>query len=240
MPEGEPNGELTLHITIANNSADSPIHAHSEIAACTAALGTTPGDPTTLREARARPDWPLWKEAMDREMATLDQAGTWRTIERPAGKNVVGSKWVFRTKRKADGSVDKYKARLVAKGFTQIQGVDYFDTYSPVARLPSFHTILALAARQDWDVQSFDFNGAYLNGELDDEEEIHMQEPPGYETVQGGTMVKRLKKSLYGLKQAGRKWYDALCSILTDLGFCASTADPGVFYARVDKSSLST
>lgn len=87
--------------------------------------------------------------------------------------------------------------------------MDYFETFSPVAKLASFRIILAMAARNDWDADTFDFNGAYLNGELDDNEEIYMQAPPGYDSE--GEQVKRLLKSLYGLKQAGRKWYDTLC-----------------------------
>jgi transposase InsO family protein len=196
-----------------------------------AAVEEIQDDPKTLQEAKSRSDWPLWKEAMDKELATLEKAGTWTTVDRPQGKNVVGSKWVYRIKRKADGSVDKYKARLVARGFTQIFGVDYYNTFSPVAKLASFRAVLALAARFDWEIKSFDFNGAYLNGELDEDEEIYMQAPPGYES-QGEHKVKRLRKSLYGLKQAGRKWYDALSRALAKLGFRTSHADPGVFYTR--------
>jgi hypothetical protein len=194
------------------------------------------GDPRSVAEARSRSDWPRWKEAMDREMQSLERANTWTTISRPPGKNLVGCKWVFRLKRKADGSIDKYKARLVARGFTQVYGVDYYDTYSPVARLASFRMILALAARQDWEIEAFDFNSAYLNGELGADEEIYMQEPPGYEM--GGGLVKRLRKALYGLKQAGRKWYNALSGALAKLGFRISSADPGVFTARVGTDIL--
>jgi hypothetical protein len=150
---------------------------------------------------------------------------------------IVGSKWVFRLKRKADGSVNKYKARLVARGFTQIYGTDYYDTYSPVARLASFRMTLALAAHQDWEIEAFNFNSAYLNGELGMDEELYMQEPPGYKTDGQGS-VKRLRKALYGLKQAGRKWYDALSSALAKLGFRVSSADPGVFTARIGTDVL--
>jgi Reverse transcriptase (RNA-dependent DNA polymerase) len=167
---------------------------------------------------------------MDREITTLERAGTWETVPRPQGMNIISSKWVFRIKRKADGTIEKYKARLVARGFTQIYGVDYYDTYSPVARLPSIRTILAFAARYDWDIETFDFIGAYLNGELEADEDIYMQAAPGYE--EQGDQVKHLKKSLYGLKQAGRRWYDTLSNALTKIGFCVSKADPGVFYLR--------
>ena len=146
---------------------------------------------------------------MDKEMDTLQKASTWSTIDHPPGKNI-------------------YKVRLVARGFTQVYGVDYLETFSPIAKLASFRTILAIAACHDWDIESFDFNGTYLNGTLGDGEEIYMQEPPRYET-QGEISVKQLHKALYGLKQARRKWYEALSSALIDLGFHVSKADPGVF-----------
>ena len=102
----------------------------------------------------------------------------------------------------------------------QIYGVDYFDTYSPVAKLSSFHLILVIAARNDWEVKMFDFNGAYLNGELGEEEETYMQQPLGYEEG-GNDWVKWLLKSIYGLKQAGHKWYDILCCMLADVTYYA-------------------
>ena len=112
-----------------------------------AAVQEAGGDPKTLCEVRSRSDWPQWKAAMDREMDTLRKAGTWRTVLRPADKNVVDSKWVYRTKYKVDGTVEKYKARVVARGFTQVYRVDYMETYAPVAKLASLRTILALAVR---------------------------------------------------------------------------------------------
>ena len=110
---------------------------------------------------------------MDREIVTLEHAETWKTVPRPYGRNIVGSKWVFRIKRNADGSIEKYKARLVAHGFTQVFSEDYYDTFSPVAKLSSFQAVLALAARNNWEIESFDFNGAYLNGELEEDKEIY-------------------------------------------------------------------
>jgi hypothetical protein len=193
-------------------------------------------DPKSLAEAQSSPNWPCWKEAMDRELATLKKAGTWVDVPRPPNKNIVSSKWVYRVKCKADGSVNKYKARLVACGFTQIYGVDYFTTFSPVAKLSSFCTILTIATHHNWEIESFDFNAAYLNGKLDDNEEIYMHPPPGYET--NSDFVKRLHKALYGLKQAGRKWYDTLSRALADIGFSVSQADPGVFIAKISKEIL--
>ena len=176
------------------------------------AINAYSDDPQSLGEAQSRPDWPQWREAMDRELETLERANTWRTVERPENTNIVDSKWVFHIKRNADGSIDKHKARLVARGFTQVYGLDYFNTYSPVARLTSIRLILAIAARYDWEIESFNFVGAYLNGELDDNEVIYMQSSPGYDN--DPKTVKRLQKSLYGLKQAGRKWYDTLVRTL--------------------------
>jgi hypothetical protein len=103
------------------------------------------GDPKTLREVHSHSDWPKWKEVMDREINTLRKAGTWWTVLRLANKNVVDSKWVYCTKYKADRTVEKYKACVVTRGFTQVYGVDYMETYTPVAKLASLWTILALA-----------------------------------------------------------------------------------------------
>ena len=102
--------------------------------------------------------------------------------------------------------------------------------------MTSFRTILAIAARQDWDVESLDFNGAYSNGELDANEDIYMQAPPGYDN--DPRTVKRLRKSLYGLEQASRRWYDTLVRALKSLGFSTSVADPRVFIAHVGDEIL--
>jgi hypothetical protein len=163
----EDTGESYTHLDTQSDTGAGEWAYHAGLEeAMAAAMQDAEGDPKSLKEARSRSDWPSWKDAMDREIETLEKAGTWKTVPRPPGKNVVGCKWVFRIKRKADSTVDKYKARLVARGFTQIHGVDYFNTYSPVARLASFRLILALAVRYGWEVHAFDFNAAYLNGEF--------------------------------------------------------------------------
>ena len=159
------------------------------------------GDPKILQQAQLCMDWPQWQEAMDHELATLEGAQTWEAVPCPPGKNVVGSKWVFCIKWNAEGKSQKYKARLIACGFTQVFRQDYYNTFSLVARLASFCTVLTLAVCHDWEIDMFNFIGAYLNGMLDKDEEIYMQPPSGYKGQ--GENVLWLKKLLYGLKQAG-------------------------------------
>lgn len=187
----------------------------------------------SYEEARVRSDWPEWRKAIDIELESLKSAGTWDVVERPANVNVVDSKWVFRLKKDAKGRVIKWKARLVARGFTQVQGVDYFETFAPVARLASIRFILAVAARNDWEINMFDFHSAYLNGVLSDGETIYMEQPPYHEVADRSRYVVKLRKSLYGLKQAGRRWYDTLCVALGRIGFRRSLADPAVFFIHV-------
>jgi hypothetical protein len=136
-------------------------------------------EPQTIEDARSRPDWPKWKEAINAELKSLDEAHTWDIVPRPKNTNIISSKWVFKIKRNAAGKIDKYKAWLMARGFTQVHGVDYYETYAPVAHLASLQLILAIAARQNWDIDVFDFHSAFLNGKLDADEEIFMELPPG-------------------------------------------------------------
>jgi hypothetical protein len=202
----------------------------------TAAILDVEVDPKSLAEVQSSPDWPHWKEAMDRKLATLEKVGTWVNVPRPSNKNIVGSKWVYRVKCKASRSIDKYKVQLIARRFTQIYGVDYFTTFSPVAKLSSFQTILAITACHDWEIESFDFNTAYLNSKLDNDEEIYMHPPPRYDT--DSDFVKQLCKALYRLKQAGQKWYNTLLHMLADISFSVSQANLGVFIAKIGNNIL--
>ena len=121
---------------------------------------------------------------------------------------------------------------MVTCGFTQVYGVTYLETYSPIAKLTSLYTILTLATCLNWDIKCFDFNTVYLNGKLEESEEIYMEQIPGYVEGSAGN-IKRLKKALYGLKQAGCQWYDTFVHKLADLGFHPSIADPGMFLAHI-------
>ena len=152
--------------------------------------------PKSLSEALNSEEW---KEAMRMEMEALKKNDTWDIVLLPEGKKSVGCKWVFTVQYKADGSLERYKARLVAKGYTQTYGVDYQETFEPVAKMNTVRVILALAVQFDWDLIQFDVKNVFLHGEL--EEEIYMDIPPGFDTKLKGK-VCRLKKALYGLEQS--------------------------------------
>ena len=197
-------------------------------------------EPRSLAEAQKRPDWPLWEKAIQEELASLKAAETWEVVDAPVGVNVVGSKWVFRAKKDAAGNVIRYKARLVAQGFSQVPGVDYFDTFAPVARLASIRTVLAFAASEDYETGQIDVKAAYLNGKLTEDEVIFMKQAPGFAEVgsDGKVKVLRLRKTLYGLKQAGRRWYQKLVEIMTKLGFSRCEGDQAVFFRRCEKTGV--
>ena len=146
-----------------------------------------------------------WRQAVIEEMSALEQMGTWELVQKPEGKVPVGCKWVFTVKYRSDGSIERYKARLVAKGFTQTYGIDYQETFAPVAKLNTIRVLLSLAANLDWPLQQLDVKNAFLNGDL--AEEVYMELPPGFDK-EGRGLVCKLKKSLYGLKQSPRVWFD--------------------------------
>ena len=186
-------------------------------------------EPRSVEEARKHPDWPKWKDMIEAELRQLDAMGTWEIADKPAGVNIVGSKWVFKVKKDVARNVERYKARLVAQGFTQVPGVDYFDTFAPVAKLASIRTVLALAARHDWEIHQVDIKSAYLNGEFEDDEVIYMRQPPGFLISDQPGKVLRLRCPLYGLKQSGHRWYEKLRQLLVDAGFRHCESDHAVF-----------
>jgi histone deacetylase 1/2 len=185
----------------------------------------TTEEPNSLAQALASSDWVA---AMDVEHQALLNNKTWHLVPRPKGKNIVGCKWVYKVKRKADGTVDRYKARLVAKGFKQQYGIDYEETFSPVVKAATIRIILSIAVSRGWSLRQLDVQNAFLHGFL--EEEVYMQQPPGYVDKVHPTYVCKLDKALYGLKQAPRAWYARLCQRLQALGFVASKADTSLFF----------
>jgi len=213
---------------LADLLADIPSHVEGYVFAAVIASSEAL-EPRSLAEAKRQPEWSLWEAAINEELATLKAAGTWELVDAPGGANVVGSKWVFRIKKDAGGNAVRFKARLVAQGFSQVPGIDYFDTFAPVARLASIRAVLAFAAADDLETGQIDIKGAYLNGELTDEEVIYMRQAPGYAE---GKLVCRLRKPLYGLKQSGRRWYQKLVEIMEKLLFVRCEVDQAVFYRR--------
>ena len=142
-------------------------------------------------------------------------------------------KWVLRIKKNAAGEVEKYKARLVARGFMQIYGIDFYETYAPVARLASFRLVLAMENREGWPIDCFDFDLAFLNSTLSDNEVIYLEQPKDFAEGDPKRQVFQLCKALYGLKQGAKNWYNVLRKALEDLGFHHSEADHGVFWRDI-------
>ncbi|KAK2450734.1 putative mitochondrial protein [Trifolium repens] len=180
-------------------------------------------EPTSYDEACKHE---CWQQAMKTELDALAKTGTWELVDLPPLVKPIGSKWVYKVKYKADGTVERHKARLVAKGYNQVEGLNFFDTFSPVAKLTTVRTLLALASLKQWHLQQLDVNNAFLHGDL--EEDVYMTIPAGVQSHKPGQVCKLLK-SLYGLKQASRRWYEKLTSLLIHEGYQQSTSDYSLF-----------
>ncbi|THH12524.1 hypothetical protein EW146_g7607 [Bondarzewia mesenterica] len=197
-----------------------------------AARSDSSGNPLTFAAAMASGNAAEWLAACQEEMQSFEKLEVYQEVIRPRDRKVIGSKWVFRIKRGANGDIEKFKARLVAKGFTQVEGVDYDETFAPVVRFTTLRTILALAAEMDLEVHQLDVKTAYLNGIL--KEEIYLEPPEGFKPTNG--TVWKLNRSLYGLKQAGRVWYQRMRSEFETLGFNVCDSDPCMFFKRNGES----
>jgi hypothetical protein len=167
---------------------------------------------------------------MNIEFEALLKNQTWALVPPHPKQNVVGCKWVFRIKRHADGSIERYKARLVAKGFHQQPGIDYDETYSLVIKPTMVRTVLSIAISAGWSVQQIDIQNAFLHGKLS--EDVYMTQPPGFQHPQFLNHVCKLQKAIYGLKQAPQAWFSRLSSRLLDLGFHSSKSDTSLFICR--------
>ena len=184
-------------------------------------------DPQTFQEAMSSRDVAFWKEAINDEMDSLISNNTWIIVDLPPSSKPIGCKWVFRRKYNTDGSLQTFKARLVAKGFKQKEGIDYFDTYAPVARITSIRVLLALASLYNLFVHQMDVKTAFLNGELD--EEVYMEQPEGFILPGNEKKVCKLTKSLYGLKQAPKQWHEKFDSVILEYGFQHNVADKCIY-----------
>ena len=162
---------------------------------------------------------------MDEELLALHKTGTWDLVPLPPGKSVVGCRWVYKIKTKSDGSIERYKARLVAKGYSQQYGMDYEETFAPVAKMTTIRTLIAVASVRRCHISQMDVKNAFLHGDL--HEEVFMEPLPGVEVLPG--QVCHLKKALYGLKQAPRAWFERFSSVVRAAGFSTSEHDPALF-----------
>ena len=183
-------------------------------------------EPQTYGQAVKGPDAMKWKEAMKEEYNAHLANGTWTIVKLPPGQMVVPSKWVYRIKHKADGSVERFKARLVAKGFAQRPGIDYFETFASTMRHATIRVILALAAIEDLELRSVDISHAFINSEIDTD--VYMAQPYGF-VQHGAEYVCKLYKSIYGLKQSPRLWSEKLESAMIALGFKKTYSDSSLY-----------
>ncbi|CAI7920582.1 unnamed protein product [Closterium sp. NIES-53] len=182
--------------------------------------------PRSYPEAIEGPYSSQWQSAMDAEMASWKSTGTYVNEDPPPGANIVSGMWIFRVKRPL-GSPPVFKARYVARGFSQRQGVDYFQTFSPTPKMTTFRVLLHVAAQRDYELHSLDFGTAFLQGSM--HEEIWLRRPLGFTgSFPPGTQWS-LRRPVYNLHQAPREWHDTLRTTLAALGFAPSTADPPLF-----------
>jgi len=188
---------------------------------------TSTGEPQNLEEAL---NDERWKAAMDTEYHALMENKTWHLVPPEKGRNIIDCKWVYKIKRKADDTIDRYKAHLVAKGFKQQYGIDYEDTFSPVVKATTIRMVLSIAVSNGWSLRQLDVQNTFLHGIL--EEEVYMRQPPGYEKQSMSQYVCKLDKALYGLKQTPRAWNSRLSQKLQDIGFQASKADTSLFFYK--------
>jgi hypothetical protein len=186
-------------------------------------------EPYRIEDALRDPDWVV---AMQEELNNFTRNEVWHLVPRP-NQNVVGTKWVFRNKKDEHGVVTRNKSRLVAKGYSQVEGLDFDETYAPVARIESIHILLAYATYHGFKLYQMDVKSAFLNGPI--KKEVYVEQPPGFEDSKYSNHVYKLSKALYGLKQAPREWYECLRDFLITNGFKVRKSDPTLFTKTIAK-----
>jgi hypothetical protein len=186
-------------------------------------------EPLKVDEALDDPDWVI---AMQEELNNFTRNEVWELVERPK-QNMIGTNWVFQNKQDEHGAITRNKARLVAQGLIQIEGLDFGETYAPVARLESIRIFLAYATHYDFKLYKMDVKSALLNGPLS--ELVYVEQSPGFEDPKFPNHVYKLHKVLNGLKQAPRAWYECLKDFLINNDFVMGKADSTLFTHKVDK-----
>jgi hypothetical protein len=186
-------------------------------------------EPYRIEAALRVPDWVV---AMQEKLNNFMRNEVWHLVPHP-NQNVVGTKWVFRNKQDEHGVVTRNKARLMAKGYSQVEGLDFDETYAPVARLESIRILLAYATYHGFKLYQMDVKSAFLNGPI--KEEVYVEQPPDFEDSEYPNHVYKLSKALYGLKQAPRAWYECLRGFLITNGFKVGKVDPTLFTKTIAK-----
>lgn len=229
------NSKSSADISFPNDVATAPRRSkrlQEQQHNCASADDSSDIEPKTYKQAMSSPHSDMWLEAMQDEMNSLTNTGTYELTELPKDRKAIGCRWVYKLKTSEDGGM-RYKARLVAKGYSQRYGEDFCECFSPVVRAPTIRLLLSMAGKLKFHVIQFDVKTAFLNGHL--EEEIYMQQPEGF---QRGNHVMRLRKSLYGLKQAARAWNTLLKSSLESVGLKQSEADDCLFTMKTSEGVL--
>ncbi|CAN0908181.1 Retrovirus-related Pol polyprotein from transposon RE1, partial [Linum grandiflorum] len=190
-------------------------------------------EPKNVKEALLDENWNF---AMTDEMVQFARLHVWDLVPRPDDRIIIGTKWVFRNKTNDKGDIIRNKARMVAQGYDQEEGIDYDETFAPVARLEAIRLLCAFAALNKFKLFQMDVKSAFLNGDLN--EEVYVAQPPGFEDSNFPNHVYKLRKALYGLKQAPRAWYDKLSSYLLTNNFIQGSVDKTLFTKRVKDDIL--
>ena len=237
---GQPSSDALIAHSFQSLSDDAAefytLQEAIELAFASRTGSRLPSEPNQWRDIKGRPDAAEWHAAALEEFNALLENGTFEPVQLPEGRRAIGCRWVFKLKRKADGTVDRFKARLVAKGFSQRPGLDFGQVFAPTARWAALRSIFALAALQDLELYSLDISNAFLNGELD--HEVYMQTPEGFKDRFGAGFVLRLNRALYGLKQAGHQWHKKLDSVMSKLDFKLVRCDNSIWVYQRDSVHL--
>ncbi|WVZ62398.1 hypothetical protein U9M48_012154 [Paspalum notatum var. saurae] len=213
-------GSPTRGVTTRSRNTAAFVQAYSFVSSI---------EPSTIDQALSDPGW---VNAMNEELNNFTRNEVWTLEARPKGARVIGTKWVFRNKQDDEGNIVRNKARLVAKGYSQVEGIDFGETFAPVARLEAIRFLLAYASHHDMKLYQMDVKSAFLNGYIN--KLVYVEQPPGFEDPNHPNHVYRLSKALYGLKQAPRAWYERLRDFLIEKGFTIGRVDTTLFIKKTD------
>ncbi|GKE03752.1 ribonuclease H-like domain, reverse transcriptase, RNA-dependent DNA polymerase [Tanacetum coccineum] len=222
---GSPSRSQTPHTPSTSSSQVLELYENTE------ELLLAEDEPKNYKEASSDQKW---IEAMKVELDSINRNNTWELTTLPKGHKAIGLKWVFKTKKDANGNIIKHKARLVAKGYIQEHGIDFKEVFAPVARMETIRLLLAIAANNKWEVHHLDVKSAFLHGDL--KEEVYVTQPEGFITRQDQGKVYRLIKALYGLRQAPRAWNIKLDNTLKSLDFKKCALEQAI-YTKTSKDS---